>query len=204
METKSKIKKLSQESEELLQERVTELKEGLSLSWFHPSPLAQVLSDGLREWCDAEISMINAGILLDELPKGLVTKKDLHRICPHPVNPCKVVVTGAQLKEIIHQAFTEEMQRLELKGLGFRGKLLGRMIFTGVKVTTEDLSDGLSHVRHIEVLGRPIDPQRKYVIATLDMFTFGFLYPEFKHAKEKHYYLPEMLRDVLGWTLMKL
>ena len=33
----------------------------------------------------------------------MVTKFDLHKICPHPINPCVVELTGAELKEVLAQ-----------------------------------------------------------------------------------------------------
>ncbi len=72
--------------------------------------------------------------LLDSFEEGMMTKGDIHRICPHPINPCVVRITGQQLQSTIERAFTEEMRWLELKGFGFRGKMLGRMIFTGIDI----------------------------------------------------------------------
>lgn len=199
-----KLKTAEEESKLILQKQVVFLKEPLSLAWFDTSPIVSLLAEGLKEWCNTEISMVNAGVLLEGLEEGPVTRSDLHRICPHPINPCKVILRGDEFKEIILHAFTEKMQNLELKGFGFRGKVLGRMCFDGVEVVTTKLADGLMHVKDIKVLGEPIDPKRKYTIATLDMFTFGYLYPELTHAKNKQYYLPEMLRDVLEWKLQKI
>jgi 5'-nucleotidase len=196
-----------QEEEELatetLSKEVAHIDSALEVEWYKPSLLADLLAEAIREWCNGEISMVNAGVLLDSLPKGKVTIGDLHRICPHPINPCKVILKGDQLKEVILQAATPRMEQLKMKGFGFRGKVLGKMVYAGVKVETIIMDDGLPHVTSISVNGHPINPEREYVVATLDMFTFGGLYPEISHAKEKQYYLPEMLRDILQWKLLK-
>jgi 5'-nucleotidase len=78
------------------------------------------------------------------------------------------------------------------------------MIFSGAEVIAKTLNDGAEHVQQININGKPLDPNRMYAVATLDMFTLGPLYPELSHAKEKQYYMPEMLRDVLEWKLQKL
>ncbi|HET7521682.1 MAG TPA: bifunctional UDP-sugar hydrolase/5'-nucleotidase [Bacillales bacterium] len=196
-ETRELLENLTAEGIRGLESTVTVLKEPLAVSWFKPSPFVMLLAEALKDWCDAEISMVNAGILLDSLPTGRVTKADLHRICPHPINPCKLKLSGAELREMIRQSFTDEMRRLEIKGLGFRGKVLGAMVFHGVNVKTEQ-----NHVRSIEILGAPLDPGKVYEVATLDMFTFGKIFPGLAE-KEKHYFLPEMLRDILAWKLSK-
>jgi 5'-nucleotidase len=203
-ETERLIKKWTEKGQEALQEAIITLEEPLGISWKKPSPFTKLLAQSVKEWCSAEISMVNAGLLLDDLPKGPITKEDLHRVCPHPINPCKVKLKGSELKEIILQALTDEMVNLEVRGFGFRGKMMGAMIYDGIDVTAERLEDGLVHASSISVLGKPIDADKMYDVATVDMFTFGHLYPSIAHTKYKTYYLPEMLREILAWKLAQV
>jgi 2',3'-cyclic-nucleotide 2'-phosphodiesterase (5'-nucleotidase family) len=191
-------------SDEILSETVTVLEEDLSLDWFGPSEFPDLLAAAIKEWCKGEVSMVNAGMLLAPLKKGPVTKKDLHRICPHPINPCTVYLKGDVLKEVILEARSERMEQLKLKGLGFRGHVMGRMVFDGIEVFTEPLEDGLHHVKEILVSGAPIQPDRIYAVATVDMFTLGVLYPAIGHTEKKTYHMPEMLRDLLAWKLKQV
>lgn len=189
---------------EKLSQPVAYVKEELGLDWFHDSPFGSLLAEALREWCDGEVSMVNAGMLLEPLPKGEVTIGDLHRICPHPINPCKVYLKGDVIKEVITQAVTKEMEELKLKGLGFRGKIMGKMIFDGIDVATETLEDGSRHVASIHIGQELLDAERTYAVATVDMYTLGPLYPEMSHAEKKIFYMPEFLRDLLAWKLKKI
>lgn len=67
---------LEQESLARLEaEQVAVLHDDLPLDWFAPSPLGNLLASALREWCQADIGMVNAGVLLAPLAKGPVTKK---------------------------------------------------------------------------------------------------------------------------------
>lgn len=198
------IKVKQNQAKEKLNETVVVLKQALKVDWFSESPLAKLLASAIHEWCNGELAMVNAGVLLESLPEGKVTKEDIHRICPHPINPCKVLLKGDQLKEVILQARTQKMEELQLKGLGFRGKVMGRMVFSGAEVISKKLSDGKEHVQEIYINGEPLDPNRIYSVATIDMFTLGPLYPEISHASKKEYFMPEMLRDVLEWKLKQL
>lgn len=200
-ETSELIQNLRKEAEHHLNERVTVLEEPLPVSWYEQSQFTELLAEGLREWCGTQVSMVNAGILLEGLPQGAVTKSDLHRVCPHPINPCVVNLTGRELKEIIAQGLSSRMVELRMKGFGFRGKVMGAMIYDGIQFEVEQLSDGQNRARDIVVAGRPLDVEAMYRVATIDMFTFGRLYPAIAQAKEKNYYLPEMLRDLLAWKL---
>lgn len=203
-ESEQHLMHLTEKANENLQEIVTVLDEPLELEWFKKSSFTELLADAIREWCDSEIGMINAGLLLESLKEGPVTKGDLHRVCPHPINPCKLLLKGEYLKEMIQQAMTKELVNLEIKGLGFRGKVIGQMIFDGVETEGRMMDDGEYHVRRILINGQPLEQERLYSVGTVDMFTFGRLLPSVAYAEQKFYYLPEMLRDVLAWKLKTL
>ncbi|HHY20875.1 MAG TPA: bifunctional metallophosphatase/5'-nucleotidase [Bacilli bacterium] len=201
IETAVKIHELKKHSEQHLNEPIIILPEPLQAAWFEESDATIVLAEGLKEWCGTELSMLNAGILLEGLPQGIITKKDIHRICPHPVNPCKLRIRGDQLKETIERAHTRELRELELKGFGFRGKVLGKMIFSGIEVDLKKMASGDEQVTEIKVLGKPLNLHEQYELATLDMFTFGKLYPALYESEYKTYYMPEFIRDILTWKL---
>ncbi|MGQ4667351.1 bifunctional metallophosphatase/5'-nucleotidase [Metabacillus halosaccharovorans] len=202
-ETIQWLQQTSLESDQILSEVVGTSRENLSLDWFQDSTFPKVLVQAIKEWCDGEVAMVNSGIILAPLQKGPVTKKDLHRICPHPINPCKVFLKGDVLKEVIVQSRDEKMEQLKLKGLGFRGKVMGRMVFDGIDVRMKVLQDGKKHVTDIFINGEQIQADRIYAVATIDMFTLGPLYPEIGHAEKKIFYMPELLRDLLAWKLGK-
>lgn len=199
--TEQLIQKLRFEGEQRLQKEVARLREPLPVSWYQSSPFSNLLVKTIKEWCQTEIAMVNAGVLLDGLPTGVVKKSDLHRVCPHPINPCVVRLSGGEIKEIIAQALKTDMIELKFQGLGFRGKMMGIMVYDGIEFELERLSDGEQRARNIHIKGKPLQLKETYEIATIDMFTFGRLYPAVAQAKEKHYFLPEMLRDLLEWKL---
>ncbi|SDH61872.1 2',3'-cyclic-nucleotide 2'-phosphodiesterase/5'-or 3'-nucleotidase, 5'-nucleotidase family [Alteribacillus persepolensis] len=200
--TQQLLRELETKADSILEEPIASIPAALPVSWTEPSPFADLLAEGLREWCQADIAMLNSGLLLDSLESGEVTRKDLHRLCPHPINPCLVHVKGAVLKETISAAFTEKMIHLPLKGLGFRGEKLGRMAFSGITVEWEE-GESHSPIVGVFIQGEPLDPDKTYALATVDMFTFGPLYPGLSQANMKKYFMPEMMRDVLLQTLKK-
>ncbi|WP_175990452.1 bifunctional UDP-sugar hydrolase/5'-nucleotidase [Bacillus sp. Marseille-Q1617] len=180
------------EGESMLGTEVANLSQPLTAEWFKESPLPQLLSDALREWCKADCSFLNAGLLIEGLNEGPVTKQDLHRILPHPINPCLIELSGAELKEIIKQTHNEEWPHLQLKGLGFRGKIMGEFVYTDIAFEEDTQS--------MFIKGEAIHPQKTYKLAIPDMFTFGHFFPDLQRL-EKKYFMPEFLRDVLAWKL---
>ncbi|PYZ95750.1 metallophosphoesterase [Alteribacter lacisalsi] len=200
LKTEEMLESMKKKADEKLAEVVADLPEDWPVDWRENSPLPALLVKGVREWCDAEAGMINAGVLLDGLKKGPVTKRRLHEICPHPINPAKVSVSGERLLEFIREAEKEEMIEKRLKGFGFRGKILGSMVYDGIEIRHRNK---VLQPEDVIVGGKPLERDRVYHIATVDMFTFGWLYPSISTLKEKEYFMPEFLRDVLAWSLSR-
>lgn len=170
-----------------LSETVFYNEEHLKAEWFKASPMAELFGSALTEFTAADCSLFNAGIFMEDMQRGEMTRYDFHRMLPHPINPCVIQLSGAELKEIYLQSLNEDWPQLELKGMGFRGTVFGRMIHSGMELQGHQLMVG----------GKRADPERIYRLATLDLFTFGYFFPVLKRAP-KTYFMPEFLRDVFG------
>ncbi|RKQ35470.1 bifunctional metallophosphatase/5'-nucleotidase [Oceanobacillus halophilus] len=176
----------------------------IEVKWFQHTKIMQELTNTLRRFTNTDIAMLNSGLLLDQLPAGNITYQDVHRICPHPINPVTVDLSGSELMEVIRASFTKEFMELKLKGFGFRGEVLGRMIFSGIQVDTDYHKNGEEFVKRVSLPnGKPLEANEIYKVATADTFTFGRLLPEIARSESKKYILPEFLRDLLAETLRK-
>ncbi|MDR6999567.1 bifunctional UDP-sugar hydrolase/5'-nucleotidase [Neobacillus niacini] len=185
-----KIEEFLSEGKELLKENITFLKEPLKANPFEETKLSRILCESLREWCEADCAFINAGLLLGPLSEE-VTANDLLAICPHPINPCKVELTGRELQEVLEKTTDPEWPERKIIGLGFRGTVMGVMVYEGVVFKEGD----------IFMNGEKLDFEKNYSLALPDMFTFGHFFSENFKSKPKKYYLPEFLRDLLKWKL---
>ncbi|WP_082233489.1 bifunctional metallophosphatase/5'-nucleotidase [Halobacillus massiliensis] len=203
-EVMDSLKNLSVRASSFLKEQVTSLKDPMNVAWFKETLLMKALTEEMQSWTNSDVGMLNAGVLLDHLDSGPITFEDIHRICPHPMNPCRVEIKGDELLEIIRVGHTKKLTEIQLKGLGFRGEVIGKIVFTGVDIKTEQGSDGEERVREVTFKGKPLDMDAVYTLGTADTFTFGRLFPEIAYAKKKTYYMPEMLRDLLVHAIRKL
>ncbi|RYG74485.1 bifunctional metallophosphatase/5'-nucleotidase [Lentibacillus lipolyticus] len=201
METVQTLHALSDRADALLEQPIVHLERPLQVKWFQHTALMQRLTDVLKQWTNADAALLNAGVLLDQLQAGDVTSKDIHRICPHPINPCVVELYGDELMEVIRASLTKDLTELKLKGFGFRGEVIGKMIFSGLDVETVTREDGNEYVESVQFQGEKLDYDKKYVVATADTFTFGRLLPEVAKSEVKRYFLPEFLRDLLTYAL---
>lgn len=181
-----------------LNETILTLEQPLKTDWFHDSDLPKLLCQGVKEWCQVDIALLNSGLLLAGLDAKDVTKYDIHKICPHPINPCILTITGEKLIQILNLTRNPDWPHLQVKGLGFRGKIMGSFVYDGVQLIDRDNQSCWLHN------GKQINTQELYRVAIPDMFTFGHLFPEVREVKNKTYLMPEFLRDILAWKLAQL
>ncbi|MFD4492165.1 bifunctional metallophosphatase/5'-nucleotidase [Lysinibacillus fusiformis] len=181
------VQSLEDEGIRILDTPVFTTEKSYNKEWFHYSQLSDLFAHAILEKSGADCALFNAGIFLDVLPKGNVTALDVHRIFPHPINLCTIELSVTEIKEIYMQSKNEEWPYIELKGLGFRGVIFGKMLTYGFSMNDN---------RQLLMNGKLADNNQIYKLVTLDLFTFGYFYPSFKYAK-KQYILPEFLRNIM-------
>lgn len=183
-----KITELLDTGKEAMEERLFYNPELLKQNLFGVSPLSSFFGRALIDYTKADCALFNAGIFLGSLEKGWVTRKEMHALLPHPINVCVITLTGAELMEVYEQSLNEALPEIQVKGLGFRGNIMGALIHERLYKNR----NGILFAGNREVVS-----EERYTLATLDMFTFGFFFPSLEHARKK-YYVPDLIRDVLA------
>jgi 5'-nucleotidase len=182
----------------LLGDQVVVLPEAIPSHPLKESPLAQLLCTALHEWCEADCAFLNAGLLLEGLGKGKITHYDLLSICPHPINPCVIELSGTELREVLRQTLDGKWPHLQIKGLGFRGTVMGVFHYSGIVINHHNQGT------EFFVGDESIQSEKTYKLAIPDMFTFGRFFPEIYRAENKNYFLPEFMRDLLAWKIKQV
>lgn len=129
---------------------------------FRPqSPLGNFASDALRSAArrnydkEVDVALLNIGGIRNDLYAGDITVGDTYRIFPFENSLTILELKGSDLEEAIHQV---EHKKLEA--------------FSGTEITLRTI--GGRHVAtDIRVGGKPIDPKRTYVLATVDYLAEG-------------------------------
>ncbi len=184
-------------SKNKLNECAVVLNQPLDNKWEQESPLGNLLAAGLRRWTDAEIGIVNAGVIMEGLNAGGITREMLLTLCPSPINPCRMLLGGEHLKIALEEALLAEVVMKTIKGFGFRGAVLGTLCVDGITVSYDPLGEPYQKITQILINGEPLDLMRQYVTGTIDMFTFGIGYISLRNGTRIDYFLPEFLRDVL-------
>lgn len=192
---------LSQKADKYLFETVTVLEERLENDSFKETPLMKRFVETLQQWTKADCAMLNAGVLLNGFDAGPVHKIDILKSCPHPMNPCTMILKGDQLVELVRMVEKSQFINSELKGLGFRGKHIGKMVYSNITI---DYYEDTDYVETVYVNGQRVNEDQKYIVATADTFSFPQLVPLMANVKEKTYFLPEFIRDLLEVSLKNI
>lgn len=203
-ETKQRLAELDEAADVILNKRIMYAEKEIEVDWYKETEMMKALTDKLHEVTQADCAMLNAGLLIEPFQKGEITYKDVHRICPHPINPCVVTLNGDELNEVVRASLSEQFMNFELKGFGFRGKKLGRMIFSNLDVRTCFYEDGNEYVKEVFFNGMPLQSDKLYRVATADTFIFGRLLPQVARSKEKELMLPDFIRELLVQTLIEM
>lgn len=180
---------------------VAKLTDPLPLNPYEESPLATLLASAVRRVTGAEIGLVNAGQLLGGLPAGEVTELKLHELCPSPINPCAIKLSGRQLVYALEESLLPEYYELEFRGFGFRGKVLGTLCTDGLELVIDETKPAYNRIIEARVGGEPLQADRLYDVGTLDMFTFGVGYVGLKEGTEVRYLLPDYIRHTLADAL---
>lgn len=195
--TSFKLEKISREAMKIMNRPIKEVANRYEVDWFKSTELIELLTVELKEWTNADCAMLNAGVLLESLEEGVVTFGDIHRTCPHPINPCVVELDGDALLEVIRGAHVESLINFPLQGFGFRGKIIGVFVFSDLEIIYEQIEEENYFIKDALLNGDSLQGNKTYRLATADTFTFGDLFPEIRRATVKNFYMPEFLRDLL-------
>jgi 5'-nucleotidase len=179
------------------------LDEPLPVDWRKETPLPNLLADSLREWVGADAALVNNGVLLHSLNAGPVTRGELHRACPHPINPALVRIRGREIRKTLEESLLQEFVDMPIRGFGFRGRVLGTVAVSGMEVRYVPDAPAYRKIREIRLGERILRDDDEISLATIDMFTFGVGYLGLKEGRLIRYCLPEFLRDLLADRLRK-
>ncbi|OCT11657.1 metallophosphoesterase [Paenibacillus pectinilyticus] len=177
---------------------VAQLRQPLRLDWYGESPLGNLLAAGIRRWTSAEIGLVNSGQLLQGLKEGGLTRGRLLEICPGPINPCRMLLSGADIRQALEESLLDEFMEKPIRGFGFRGEVLGVLCVDGITVQVDATRPPYERILAVHVGEAELDLERSYLVGTIDMFTFGSGYLSLSRGQQIVYMLPEFIRDVLA------
>jgi len=191
------IKRQFDKGEELLdQKQIANLPETLSSDYQNDNSIMQEALTAVQEFANTDVAILSSGLFLDDLPKGIITEKNLHDILPHAIHVMRTTMSGDNVWRLVMEM---EKNRLFLrnhlqKGMGFRGKIFGELVYRGITIDDK---------RNVYVNGQELDKNREYTLALLDHYLFVPYFPSIEIAGDNEIMYPKFLRSVFGDYLSK-
>lgn len=167
-----------------------ELKQPLNKEQVAEPNLISLTLAAMTSLSDTTIGVVNTGLFLESLPKGLINRRQLHEALPHPMRVVEVSMDGRSLKRLLNQMEQqrEKLKILPVKGYGFRGKIFGNLYFQGIKRIKEG----------IFINGKELDQNREYKLITVDYFLYVPFFPELQAQTSVRMISPDFLRIIVG------
>ncbi|MEY8293048.1 5'-nucleotidase C-terminal domain-containing protein [Carnobacteriaceae bacterium 52-44] len=180
----------------LQNEKIADLPENLLAKWNQQTKLADIVLDAIADFTDTDAAILNAGLFMGDLNLGVVTADDLHHSLPHPIRVMHCKIKGKHLlrfgEEI--QNVDKKMMNRSVRGFGFRGEVFGKLCLKGFRVDNG----------HMLWKNQPIEPQKKYELATIDYFSFLPFFDILNTYSTQEIIFPDFLRKVVGDYLAEI
>ena len=155
--------------------------------------LMRFLCDSVKEEYISDLCIINNGIFNNNL-NGNITKKKLLESCPSPLNPTRVYLSGAKINEEFIKSKNSEYSLKEIRGPGFRGKILGTLSFSSNVKIIDDI---------IYIDGEIIDNNKVYNVLTSDFLQRGYGYESFLKTDDESTFYPLYFYEIVEKYISK-
>lgn len=155
-------------------------------------PLIVTTLKALKEKGQTDAAILNNGLFLSDVPKGIIDADQLHKTLPHPMHLIRVTLSGNELIRMVEEMEKNRqyLRKFPITGMGFRGKVFGELYYDGIKY------DKLK--KQVLWQNEPVNIAHKYTFTTVDHFMFIPFFPTIELAGEVEFIFPEFIRTVLG------
>ncbi|MGX7244224.1 bifunctional metallophosphatase/5'-nucleotidase [Enterococcus quebecensis] len=176
----------------LKKKQIAKLPYKLSVDLNEQQSLIVTTLKALKEKGQTEAAILNNGLFLTDVPKGIVDEDQLHETLPHPMHLIRVTLVGSELIRMIREMEKNRdyLRKFPITGMGFRGKIFGELYYDGLAY------DKLK--KQVLWHNQPINLEQKYTFTTVDHFMFIPFFPTIELAGEVEFIFPEFIRTVLG------
>lgn len=131
----------------------------------HEAPIGDLLTDVFRDVTGADVAFINSGGIRAALPAGDLTYSDLFEVSPFDNFPAIVMLTGAQITDLLRLTTTGERGFLQVSGLKYT-----------LDTARDEDKPAAQRNRLVSVTlpnGDPLDPSKLYRVALPDFVALG-------------------------------
>lgn len=124
--------------------------------------MGDFVADSMRDAAGAEMAITNGGGIRGSIAKGRITRRDVYRVLPFDNYIIALRLSGTQIREVLEH------------GVSGRETREGRFPqVSGLKFSYRPSAPPGARIVEIFVEGKPIEPDREYMVATNDFLAAG-------------------------------
>ena len=192
LQTEQAIEAEKQRAQEMMTREIGILNAPIELSDDRECAAGNLLADALLERIEgAELALVLAGHWENGLKAGALTQGTLFAANRSTANPAKAELTGEQILNFLCEALKHEHAGRKLREL--RGRAVGMPHVAGARVS---YSNDLEQI-YVEINGKPIEKDRKYIVASTDMEFAAFINYLVIPFEQIQFEVPTIMPEVL-------
>nr|UKS69479.1 bifunctional metallophosphatase/5'-nucleotidase [Lactococcus garvieae] len=148
------------------------------------------IAELLARYGKVDACVFNTGLLVTEALPSQLTLDDLHQFLPHSMRLVRLTMRGKELKEVLREMLdvSAMLSGQNIRGMGFRGKRFGQLIFQGISFDRGRFYYRNTAVRDAE----------SYSIVVPDQYLFAWYFPLLKKQEKTEILFPYFLREIVA------
>ncbi|WP_129045271.1 bifunctional metallophosphatase/5'-nucleotidase [Companilactobacillus metriopterae] len=186
------VKDQFEKGEQLLDlKKVAKLPKNLSTDVNSKNRIIDIALDALQENTGAEVAVLSTGLFLEDLPKGIISEKNLHDCMPHAIHAMKTVLSGRDVWRLVMEMEKNRpiLRNHHQRGMGFRGIIFGELVYKGITVDEK---------RNVYINGKALEENKMYTLGLLDHYLFIPYFPTIEIVGDNEIMYPNFIRTVIG------
>lgn len=188
---KERVANYHERGHQLLNEsKIAKIPMNLEYDWTKQTKLADVTLDAIADFAGTDAAIINAGLLMGNMQKGIITADNFHQTYPHPIRVMHCKIKGKYLLKFAEEVndIDEKMIHQPVRGFGFRGEVFGKLCFKGLSINGKE----------VRWLGQKIEMEKEYEIALIDYFSFLPFFETLNTYSTQQVLFPNFIRTVVS------
>ncbi len=124
--------------------------------------LGNLIADIIRQTAGADVAIINGGGIRTSIKKGDIKVKDIYSVLPFNNYIVAIKLTGKEIKETLEHGVSAVEE-----GAGRFPQV------SGIRFNYNPNNKPGSRIKEVYILGKPIEPDKEYTVATNDFLAAG-------------------------------
>lgn len=181
----------------LATQKIADLPHPLTTALESDNDMIETGLKALEAYTETDAAVLNTGLFLKDLPKGIVDMSQIQQVLPHNIHAMKTELWGFDLIRLIQEMEKNKKFLIHFvqKGMGFRGLNFGLLVYSGISYDAKQ--------KKVLWHDKPVKLFKKYKIGLIDHYEFIPFFPTVAIAGKNKIYFEGTLKQIFAEYLAK-